>query len=175
VGQGELAVTPLQNVFGARVFTLNNGNLPLAEGAIEQLSGADELISMRSRATSARTFTMIKQMQAAAEARYQETIRQLETSLSDTQQKLGELQQGKEKEGQQRFILSPEQQQEIEKFRKTEANLKSQLKDERRKLRAEIDSLENRLKWLNIAAMPAIVAFSGLFLAIGRRQSRAAR
>jgi vacuolar-type H+-ATPase subunit I/STV1 len=128
---------------------------------------------MRSRATSVRAFTMIKQMQAAAEARYQETIRQLETSLADTQQKLGQLQQGKE--GEQRFILSPEQQREIENFRKTEANLKSQLKDERRKLRSEIDSLETRLKWLNIAAMPAIVAFSGLFLAIGRRQSRAAR
>jgi hypothetical protein len=42
-------------------------------------------------------------------------------------------------------------------------------------LRADIDSLENRLKWVNIAAMPALVAFSGVLLAIGRRQSRAAR
>ena len=171
--QDQIAVTQVQNVFGARVFNLNNGNLALAEGAIEQLSGDNNLIAMRSRATTTRPFTMIKQMQASAEAHYQDTIRQLESSLAETQRKLSELQQSKE--GEQRFILSPQQQQEIEKFRKTEGDLKLQLKDERKKLRADIDSLENRLKWLNIAAMPAIVAFSGLFLAIGRRQSRGAR
>ena len=112
-------------------------------------------------------------MQARAESHYQDTIRQLESSLAETQRKLNELQQTKQN-GQQ-FILSPEQQQEISNFRKKEASIKAQLKDERRKLRADIDSLENRLKWLNIAAMPAVVAFSGVFLAIGRRQSRAAR
>ena len=62
----------------------------------------------------------------------------------------------KSKEGGQRFILSPEQQQELTNFRKKEADIKVQLKEMRRKLRAEIDSLENRIKWLNIAGMPAV-------------------
>jgi ABC-type uncharacterized transport system involved in gliding motility auxiliary subunit len=172
--QDQIAVTQMNNIFGARVFTPNNGNLALAEGAIEQLSGDSDLIAVRSRATAMRPFTVIRDMQAKAEANYQETIRQLESGLADTQRRLNELQQTKQQAGQQ-FILSPEQQQEIENFRKKEATIKGQLKDERRKLRANIDSLENRLKWINIAAMPALVAFSGMFLAIGRRQSRAAR
>jgi ABC-type uncharacterized transport system involved in gliding motility auxiliary subunit len=171
--QDQVAVTQMNNLFGGRVFTPNNGNLALAEGAIEQLSGDSDLIAMRSRATTMRPFTVIREMQAKAESHYQDTIRQLESSLAETQRKLNELQQTKQN-GQQ-FILSPEQQQEISNFRKKEASIKAQLKDERRKLRADIDSLENRLKWLNIAAMPAVVAFSGVFLAIGRRQSRAAR
>jgi ABC-type uncharacterized transport system involved in gliding motility auxiliary subunit len=171
--QDQIAVTQMNNLFGGRVFTPKNGNLALAEGAIEQLSGDSELIAMRSRATRIRPFTVITEMQAKAEANYQGTIRQLESSLSETQRKLNELQQSKQS-GQQ-FILSPEQQQEIASFRKKEASIKAQLKDERRKLRAEIDSLETRLKWINIAAMPAIVAFFGVFLAIGRRQARAAR
>ncbi len=171
--QDQVAVRVMNNVFGGRVVTPNNGNLALAEGAIEQLSGDSNLIAVRSRATAVRPFVVIKEMQARAESHYQDTIRQLETSLADAQRKLNELQQSKQS-GQQ-YILSPEQQQEIANFRKKEAGIKVQLKDERKKLRAEIDSLETRLKWINIAAMPAIVAFSGVFLAIGRRQSRAAR
>jgi ABC-type uncharacterized transport system involved in gliding motility auxiliary subunit len=171
--QDQIAVTQMNNVFGARLFTPNNGNLALAEGAIEQLSGDSDLIAVRSRATMVRPFTVIRDMQAKAEANYQETIRQLETSLAETQRRLNELQQGKQ--GGQQFILSPEQQQEIADFRKKEATIKGQLKDERRKLRADIDSLENRLKWINIAAMPGLVVFSGVFLALGRRQSRSAR
>ena len=171
--QNQVAVTQMNNLFGGHVFTPKNGNLALAEGAIEQLSGDSDLIAMRSRAITMRPFTVIREMQARAESHYQDTIRQLESSLAETQRKLNELQQTKQN-GQQ-FILSPEQQQEISNFRKKETSIKAQLKDERRKLRADIDSLENRLKWLNIAAMPAVVAFSGVFLAIGRRQSRAAR
>ncbi len=41
--------------------------------------------------------------------------------------------------GGQRFILSPEQQAEIANFRKKEADVKMQLKEERKKLRADID------------------------------------
>jgi ABC-type uncharacterized transport system involved in gliding motility auxiliary subunit len=171
--QDQIAVTQMNNLFGGHVFTPKNGNLALAEGAVEQLSGDSDLIAMRSRAVTMRPFTVIREMQARAESHYQDTIRQLESSLAETQRKLNELQQTKQNG--QRFILSPEQQQEINSFRKKEAGIKAQLKDERRKLRADIDSLENRLKWVNIAAMPAVVAFSGVFLAIGRRQSRAAR
>ncbi len=170
--EDQVAVTQMNNPFGGRVFTPNNGNLALAEGAVEQLSGDNNLIAMRSRATTMRPFTVIREMTAQAEARYQDTIRQLESSLSETQRKLNELQQNKQ--GGQQFILSPEQQQEIANFRKKEAAIKAQLKDERRKLRADIDSLENRLKWINIAAMPAAVALAGVFLAIGRSRKRAA-
>src|SRR5207244_12009469 len=162
--QDQIAVTQMNNLFGGRVFTPNNGNLALAEGAIEQLSGDSDLIAMRSRAITMRPFTVIREMQARAESHYQDTIRQLESSLAETQRKLNDLQQTKQN-GQQ-FILSPEQKQEISNFRKQEASIKAQLKDERRKLRSNIDSLENRLKWLTIAAVPAVVEFHGRFRAV---------
>ena len=43
----------------------------------------------------------------------------------------------------------------------------------RKKLRAEIDSLENRTKWLNIALMPLLVIIAGFVLA-GMKRKRAA-
>ena len=98
-----------------------------------------------SRATLNRPFTVVKKMEERAQESYRSKISQLEASLSETQQKLNELQRTKEK-GQQRFILSPEQQQELAKFRQKEADAKRELKQVRKNLRRDVDSLENRLK-----------------------------
>ena len=107
---------------------------------------------------------------------FQTKIKSLETSLAEAQQKLNELQRNKaEKGGGQRFILSPEQQREITNFRNKEREVKVQLKEERKKLRVGIDSLENTIKWINIALMPALVAAAGVGLAILRHKRRAAR
>ncbi len=53
--------------------------------------------------------------------------------------------------------------------------MKNQLKEVRKKLRADIDSLENKIKWLNVAGMPAVVALMGLGFAVVKRKRAAAR
>ncbi len=93
--------------------------------------------------------------------------------MADTQRQLNELQQKKEKG--QRFILSPEQQAALESLRKKEAEVKIKLKEERKKLRQDIDSLENRLKWFNIAAMPLVVSATGVALAFYKRKRTSAK
>ena len=154
--QDRVAVRQVGNPFGQRLFMPANGNLAFAENLIDQLTGDSNLIAVRSRASRERPFTVVKKMQADAEASYRSKIKELEESLADAQRKIGQLQSGKQ-EGQ-RFILSPQQQEELANFRKKEAEAKTQLKEVRKKLRADIDSLENRIKWLNIAGMPALVA-----------------
>ena len=67
-------------------------------------------------------------------------------------------------------LLPPEQQAELENFRKTEAEAKRELKEVRKNLRKDIDSLENTLKWANIAGMPVLVSIVGIALAIVRKQ-----
>ncbi|XHR30327.1 MAG: GldG family protein [Chthoniobacteraceae bacterium] len=171
--QDALSVVEQANPFsGGKVMVPANGNLAFAENAIEQLSGDQNLITLRSRASRERPFTVVQQMQAAAEASYQDKIRELESSLMETQSKLGELQSRRSGDkGAQRFILSPEQQAELENFRKKEGSVKKELKELRRNLRAKTDSLENRIKWMNIALMPAAVTFAGLSLALIKRKS----
>ncbi len=175
--QDQIAVQEAANPFGGgqRVVMPANGNLAFAQGAIEQLTGDNNLITVRSRASRERQFTVVKEMQAKAESAYRSKIKELETSLQTTQTKLNELQRSKADQGGQKFILSPEQQQEITNFRKKEADSKQQLKLERKKLRGDIDSLENRIKWTNIALMPAVVAVAGIGLAVLRHKRRAAR
>ncbi len=175
--QDQVSVQEMQNPFGGgqRMVMPANGNLAFAQGAIEQLSGDNNLISVRSRASRERPFTVVTKMQADAEANYRSKIKELEKSLADAQGKLNELQRSKAEQGGQKFILSAEQQTEIANFRKKETEVKQQLKLERKKLRTDIDSLENRIKWINIAGMPVLVTIAGVGLALARRNRRAAR
>ena len=175
--QDQIAVQEMQNPFGGgqRMVMPANGNLAFAQGAIEQLAGDSNLITVRSRASRERQFTVVKAMQAKAESAYQSKIKELEASLTEAQTKLNDLQRSKADKGGQKFILSPEQQQEIANFRAKERDVKVQLKEERKKLRADIDSLENRIKWINIALMPVLVSAAGVGLAVLRHKRRAAR
>lgn len=171
--QDPVAVSEVQTPFGQPMVMPTNGNLALAQGIVEQLSGDNNLISIRSRATRERPFTVVKKMQAAAEASFLSKIKELEASLADAQTRLAELQKAKG-EGQ-RFILSAEQQQELENFRLKEAQVRKDLKLERKKLRAGIDSLENRVKWLNIAGMPLMVIAGGVLIASIQRKRVSAK
>ena len=173
--QDQIAVDIAMNPFGGgRMVMPRNNNIAFAQGAVEQLAGDSNLIAVRSRASRERPFTRVKEMQEKAEANFRTKIKDMESSLANTQTKLNELQRAKTGEKGQRFILSPEQQAEIANFRKTEADVKKQLKNERKKLRTDIDSLENHMKWLNIAGMPALVIAAGVFLAMKRRTRQAA-
>jgi ABC-type uncharacterized transport system involved in gliding motility auxiliary subunit len=174
--QDQLSVQEMMNPFGGQRMVMPvNSNIAFAQSSIEQLAGDSNLVAVRSRASRERQFTVVRQMQAKAESAFQAKIKSLEGSLAEAQNKLNELQRTKADKGGQRFILSPEQQQEINSFRNKERDVKIQLKEERTKLRIGIDSLENTIKWLNIALMPVLVAAAGIALAILRLQRRAAR
>jgi len=150
-----------------------NGNLALVQNLVEQLAGDVNLIGARSRATLSRPFTVVRELQAQARDRYQGEINKLEQERQDAAQRLGELQTQKQ-EGQ-RFILSPEQQAEIQNLQKTEAETSRRLRQVRKDLAKEINSLQNRLKWLNIAGMPVVVTIAGLALAFVRKQRTRAK
>ena len=71
-------------------------------------------------------------------------------------------------------MLSKEQQEEIEKFKQKRAEANKKLKIVRRSLQVEIDSLQNRLKWGNILAVPGAVVVIGLVLAgVRKNKTRA--
>lgn len=150
-----------------------NANLNLAQNAVEQLAGDKNLIAVRSRATLNRPFTLVKKMEAQAEARFRGKVQELEASLQETQNRLNELQQNKDKS--QRFIMSPEQQAELEKFRKQQASTSRELKQVQKDLRREVDQLETKVKAWNILAMPIAVTACGILLAVYKRKLTAAK
>ena len=162
-----------QTPFGDLVNPMN-ANLDLAQNLVEQMAGDENLIAVRSRATMNRPFTRIKQMEAAAEAQGEAKIADLQQSLEETQQHLSELQQQK-KGADQRYILTPEQRAELDDFQKKQAETSRELRQAQKDLHKQVTSLESRLEWLNILAMPLGVSVAGLLIAVVKRNQHSAK
>jgi ABC-type uncharacterized transport system involved in gliding motility auxiliary subunit len=167
-------VARVQNLLGFRIVEPLNGNLNLGQSMVELLAGDSDLIAVRSRATLNRPFTVVRQMEERAQESYRSRIRDLEEMAQQTQQRLTELQRARGG-ADQRFVLSPEQQDEVQKLRQKEAEVNRELKEVRRNLRRDVVSLQNRLKVLNIAAMPLAVALTGIGAAVYKRRKTAAK
>ena len=167
------AAVEVQEIFGQKLVVPRNGNLAFAQGFVEQLAGDQALISLRSRASFSRPLTVIRQMEAEAQQAYLGKIKQLEDSLQQTQEKLQALQKGQG--GAQGQIMSPEQQTEIENFRKKAVETRQELKELRKDLRTDTENLMFWTKLLNIALVPVLVALLGLGLAITKRRKAAAK
>jgi len=162
-----------QQVLTQTVFVPSNGNLNFIQSSVEQLAGDSDLIGIRSRSSGNRPFVVVTKMEAAAQQKYQSKIDELEDNLNQTRQKLASLQTGKQTD--QKTLLSPEQQAEIKKFQENEATVSQELKQVRKNLRQDIDSLQDTLKWIDVAGMAVIVTLVGLTLALVKRRKRAAR
>jgi uncharacterized protein (DUF342 family) len=106
-------------------------------------------------------------MEAQAQQQYLGKIKALEDNLNQTQEKLQALQKGKA--GATSSILTPEQQAELDNFRKRAIETRRDLKELRKNLRVETDTLEFWTKVVNIGLVPLLVAIAGLALALARR------
>lgn len=159
----------IQSLLGQRLAMQLNDNLNLLQNTADFMGGDKDMIGIRCRQAISRPFERVNEMQAEAEQKYQSKIHELEQDLTNTQRRLNELQQRKKK-ADQRFILSPAQKQELQKFKDRQVKIRKDLKNYRKELRKDIDSLEINLKWLNIALMPLFVALFGLVMAINKKR-----
>jgi ABC-type uncharacterized transport system involved in gliding motility auxiliary subunit len=162
------AAVQVQEIFGQRIVIPRNGNIAFAQALVDQFAGDPALISLRSRASAARPFTLIRDMEARAQQSYLGKIKELEDNLTQTQEKLNALQKGRGTGA--GAILTAEQQTELENFRKRAAETRLALKEVRRELRADSEALQFWTKVLNIALVPLLVAVAGVALALLRRR-----
>lgn len=163
----DFCVRLLRTPFGNMAQPMND-NLALFSNVIEQFAGRAELIGVRTRGASNRPFTVVDRLEAEAMAKWQKKEAELQSRLAEAQRRISELQS--QKSGSERMLLSREQQQEIVKFRKAQAETRRELKGVRKELTADIDSLGARLKGINIALMPALVVLFGLFRGFLRKR-----
>jgi ABC-type uncharacterized transport system involved in gliding motility auxiliary subunit len=163
----------IDSPFGAMQMAMN-ANLNLAQNLVEQMTGDNNLIAIRSRATLSRPFTRVKEMEVAANQKFQSEIKRLTESTAEAQRKINEL-QAQKKDKDQRFILSPEQRTELEKLRKEEGEARKRLKQVKKDLRKEIVSLQTHLKWINVLTVPLAVAATGIIIAIVNRRKTSAQ
>ncbi|MGN6516630.1 MAG: Gldg family protein [Rhizomicrobium sp.] len=163
----------VQDLFGKRMASPFADNAAFVLNAVENLTGSSDLISLRTRASSDRPFTVVKQMQADAEAQFQQEADALQARLNDTAQRLHALEQGQSANGQNPKTVTPAQQTEIQRFRHDMAQTREQLRDVQASLSRNIDALGTFLAIVNIALVPILVAIFAIVLAYIRRRRRA--
>jgi len=161
-----------QNFLGFDISRIFNDNLNYFLNACEMLSGDERLISIRSRGRFEKPFTRVLALEKKAQARWMDREQELLRKAEETNRKLQALEQQKDKS--QKLILSDEQEAAIRQFKQDRIETNRQLKDVRRKLRSEIESLGMRIKFVNIFLVPLLVSMAGVFYAVARRRKRRA-
>ncbi|SEL35660.1 ABC-type uncharacterized transport system involved in gliding motility, auxiliary component [Atopomonas hussainii] len=158
----------VQDFFGQRIPQPFASNANFVINALDNLSGSEALISVRSRGRFSRPFTVVEALQRQAEVRLQDKEQVLQQRLTETEQKLASLQQSDDPS--KVFELTPEQQATVQQFLNEKIRLRKELREVRYQLNAEIEQLAGQLKFINIGLVPLLLTLLGLGLMLLRRR-----
>jgi len=160
----------VQNFLGQRIGipTAANGNF--VTNALDNLTGSNDLISVRTRGSYSRPFTLVRALQQEADQRFRQKEQVLQQRLKDTERKIRDLQ--KDKEDQSTIILSAAQQQELDRFRQELVSTRKELRSVQHELQKNIEGLEDVIKFLNIGLMPLVIAVGGVMMSAYRVRRR---
>jgi ABC-type uncharacterized transport system involved in gliding motility auxiliary subunit len=156
-----------QSYLGQPMLTALASNGEFITNLVDNLSGSSALLSIRRRSSSQRPFTRVLELQNAADRKFLQKKRELQSELADTKQRLDELQPAK---GTNNTSTSTEQKNEIEQFLQRELEISKELRDVQQQLNAEIDALGMRLKVINIVLLPTLIVVFGVLY--GWRRTR---
>lgn len=160
----------VQDLMGSRIAVPTAGNGPMVINALDHLTGSSALIGIRSRGGFLKPFTVIEDLRKSAELRFREKEQQLSTRLEETDRRLRELES--RKQGEDAPVLNDEQRQELIDFRRERLEIRKELREVRRSLRQSIETLEARTKFINIVAVPILIAIVGVLVAMARMRRR---
>ena len=161
-----------RELFGQRVAQAFANNGDLVANILDNLSGSNALISVRGRASFSRPFERVEALKRQADDRLRGKALELQAELQQTEVKLTELQS--KRSDQSSLALSPEQEAELKSFVAEKARVRKQLRETQRGLDVDINRLNTRLKILNIAVAPLLVAVAGVIILSLRRRRRTA-
>jgi ABC-type uncharacterized transport system involved in gliding motility auxiliary subunit len=159
-----------RELFGQKMAQAFASNGDLVANILDNLSGSSALISIRGRASFSRPFERVEALRRQADDRLRAKVLELQGELQQTEAKLTELQS--KRNDQASLLLSPEQEQEVKRFTAEKSRMRKELRETQRGLNVDIDRLDDRLKVINIAVAPLLVALAGAFVLAARRRRK---
>ena len=151
--------TRSQNFFGQKIATPMAQNNDFVLNALENMSGNNDLISLRGRGNSVRPFDKVDEIRRDADTRFLATEKGLEAKLDDLKTQLGKMQ--KDDNGSD-LILSDEQRKKIEEFRDQQVATSKDLRRVKHERNQEIEALGTRIKFLNTFVLPLLVILGAI-------------
>jgi ABC-type uncharacterized transport system involved in gliding motility auxiliary subunit len=160
----------VQNFFGQRIGIPTSGNGTFVTNALDNLTGSNDLISVRSRAGYSRPFTLLRALQQDAEQQFRQKEQALQERLKATESKLQEMQSQKP-EGNV-MIMSAEQQQAMGAFRQDLVQVRKELRSVQHELGKNIESVESWVKFINIGLVPVLIGIAGVWFSSSRLRKK---
>ena len=124
--------------------------------AVENMTGRDDLVSLRSRGSFQRPFTLVEDLRREAESRHRAKEKELLDRLDEALRRLSRLERDPSAEEQ--VVLTPAQTESLKGLRADVIRLRRELRDVQHRLRSDVEALTSRLELVNIALVPALVA-----------------
>ncbi|AQQ08260.1 gliding-associated putative ABC transporter substrate-binding component GldG [Sedimentisphaera cyanobacteriorum] len=154
--------------FGSKMEVADNASVLL--NAIEHISGSSDLLSIRSRGTHKRPFTVVEQIEQKAEERTAEQEEKIKAEISGFEKELQEIIQNSKGDSEEVIGSSiMEKKKELElKIRKA----KARLQDVKRERREEIEALGNKLRNINMLLAPGVILVIAVILWLMRATKR---
>lgn len=149
--------------------TQTANNAAFVVGALENLAGNSNLIALRARGVRQRPFTTVQELRREAEKLYREKEDGLTKKLSSLQQDLAKLETAGQ--GGNAALTEPERI-AVDKFKSEMLDTRRELRSVKLALRQDIDRLDARLKFINIAAIPLGIGLGGLGLSLWRSRRK---
>jgi len=160
----------VQEIGGQRLTIPNANNADFAINAIDNLRGSQALVGLRGRGLSVRPFQVIVDMRQEADDKFRAKEQELLASIEAIDQNIQRLQQEEQSTG---VLLTAAQQDEIDNFRVQMLDSRRDLREVQRSLRNDVESLESRVRIVNIWAVPVVIAIFAVLLALVSRMRRA--
>lgn len=157
----------VQDQGGQQTLVPNASNVDFVMNALDNLTGSNELVALRGRSNVSRPFHLIERIRQDAERQFRKKEEELQQRLAQARTQMEAIMARNTRDN--RVTLAPEQRAQIDSFRREMLSVRRELRDVQRALRTDLDTLDDWLKFLNIAAIPLLLIAGCIVVAIFRR------
>jgi ABC-type uncharacterized transport system involved in gliding motility auxiliary subunit len=158
-----------QNFLGMRLVRPLNHNLIFFMNVVENLTGSDDLIGLRSRGTFSRPFTKVQQIEQNAQDRWRDEEAVYQARLNAANQRLSQLQRDGTDDAMGQ-VFGANVMEELRKLREERQEIQRNLRKVRRNLREDIERLGTNLFLLNTFFVPLCLIVISILLAQMRKK-----
>ena len=153
-----------QNFLGVEIpqAIANNGDFVI--NTLENLSGNNDLVSLRTRKEYTRPFERVEAIRREAELEYRESEKNLMQTLQETEQKILAIQQAQGNNEGNTLLLTSKQSDEIKQYQLLRIETRKNLRAVQHALKKNISSLGTILRFFNIIFMPLLITL--IFVAV---------
>lgn len=161
-----------QSAGQSEVLTPFANNADFVVNALDDLASANPLINLRGRGSPVKPFTVVDDLRKASQNKLRAKQRELAKELADVRKKIDET---RTKSADGKTVLTDAQQATLQGYMRKFITVRKEQRAVLAGLRKDVDALEARTKFYNIALIPIIIAILAILVAIWRVRRRRRR